>query len=65
VYAVETCTDVICDLFRYGGGRVLSLSSPMQRYLRDCLATRQHIALSEESYERAGRYRLESARQVI
>jgi alkylation response protein AidB-like acyl-CoA dehydrogenase len=60
VFAVETCTDVIADLFRYGGGRVLSRSSPMQRYLRDCLATRQHIALSDENYERAGRFRLQS-----
>ena len=61
VYAVETCTDVVTDLFRYGGGRVLSRSSPMQRYLRDCLATRQHIALSDENYERAGRYRLSAS----
>jgi alkylation response protein AidB-like acyl-CoA dehydrogenase len=56
VYAVETCAEVVADLFRYGGGRLLSLSVPLQRYLRDCLATRQHIALSDENYERAGRY---------
>jgi indole-3-acetate monooxygenase len=61
VYAVETCADVISDLFRYGGGRVLSLSSPMQRHLRDALAARQHIAVSEEFYEAAGRLRVESA----
>jgi alkylation response protein AidB-like acyl-CoA dehydrogenase len=68
VYAVETCCDVIGGLFRYGGGRVLPASQPMQRYLRDCLATRQHIGLSEENYERAGRHRLQaarSARQVL
>jgi alkylation response protein AidB-like acyl-CoA dehydrogenase len=58
VYAVETCAEVVADLFRYGGGRVLSLAVPLQRYLRDILATRQHIGLSEENYERAGRYRL-------
>src|SRR5262249_46078071 len=62
VYAVETCTEVITDLFRYGGGRVLSLSSPVQRYLRDALAVRQHIGVSEENYERAGRHRIESWR---
>jgi len=61
VYAVETCFDVVSDLFRYGGGRVLSLASPMQRHLRDLLAARQHLALSEESYETAGRFRLELA----
>ena len=62
VYAVETCADVIAGLFRYGGGQAASLASPMQRYLRDCLATRQHIGLSEESYERAGRHLLETGR---
>jgi indole-3-acetate monooxygenase len=61
VYAVETCADVISDLFRYGGGRVLSLSSPMQRHLRNVLAARQHIAVSEEFYEAAGRRRIDSA----
>ena len=61
VYAVETCADVISDLFRYGGGRVLSLASPMQRHLRNALAARQHVAVSEEFYEAAGRLRLESA----
>ena len=60
VYAVETCADVIAGLFRYGGDQVLSLSSPMQRYLRDTLAARQHIGVSEENYERAGRERVRS-----
>jgi alkylation response protein AidB-like acyl-CoA dehydrogenase len=61
VYAIETCTEVITDLFRYGGGRLLSLTSPAQRYLRDCLAARQHIGVSEENYERAGRHRIRLA----
>ena len=30
----------------------------MQRLLRDMLAARQHIGLSEEAYERAGRERI-------
>jgi len=63
VFAAETCTDVISGLFRYGGGRLLSLSSRMQRLLRDVLAARQHIGLSEEAYERAGRERIESRHQ--
>jgi hypothetical protein len=49
-------------LFRYGGARVLALSNPMQRHLRNSLAARQHVALSEEHYETAGRYLLESAK---
>ena len=61
VFAVETSADVIGDLFRYGGGRVLSLSSPMQRHLRNALAARQHIAVSEEFYEAAGQLRIETA----
>jgi len=32
----------------------------MQRYLRDTLAARQHIGVSEENYERAGRERVRS-----
>ncbi|MGH3247834.1 MAG: acyl-CoA dehydrogenase family protein [Trebonia sp.] len=62
VYAVETCADVVTDLFRYGGGRALALSNPMQRHLRNVLAARQHLALSEEHYETAGRYLLQSAK---
>jgi hypothetical protein len=38
------------------------LSNPMQRHLRNSLAARQHVALSEENYETAGRHLLESAR---
>jgi indole-3-acetate monooxygenase len=62
VYAVETCAEVVSDLFRFGGGRVLALANPMQRHLRNVLAARQHLALSEENYEIAGRYLLQSAK---
>jgi indole-3-acetate monooxygenase len=62
VYAVETCADVVSDLFKFGGGRALALANPMQRHLRNVLAARQHVALSEENYEAAGRYLLESAK---
>jgi alkylation response protein AidB-like acyl-CoA dehydrogenase len=58
VFAAETCADLAETLFRYGGGRLLALSQRMQRLLRDLLAARQHIGLSEEAYERAGRERL-------
>ena len=62
VHAVETCADVVSELFKFGGGRALALSNPMQRHLRNVLAARQHVALSEENYEAAGRYLLESAK---
>jgi alkylation response protein AidB-like acyl-CoA dehydrogenase len=62
VFAVEACAEVVTDLFRYGGGRVLSLSHPMQRHLRNALAARQHVAVSEEHYEAAGRERIQSAK---
>jgi len=64
IFAVETAAEIVMDLFRYGGGRVLALSSPMQRHLRNLLAARQHLALSEESYEASGRYRLERAKKA-
>jgi indole-3-acetate monooxygenase len=58
VFAAEACTDLTSALFRYGGGRLLALSQRMQRLLRDLFAARQHIGLSEEAYERAGRERI-------
>jgi alkylation response protein AidB-like acyl-CoA dehydrogenase len=58
IFAVEACSEIVVDLFRYGGGRVLALSNPMQRHLRNILAARQHLALSEEHYEAAGRLRI-------
>lgn len=60
VYTVETCAEVVADLFRYGGGRALSLTSRLQRLLRDALAARQHVSVSEEHYETAGRELLQS-----
>jgi indole-3-acetate monooxygenase len=62
VFAVETSAEVITDLFRYGGGRVLSLSNPMQRHLRNALAARQHVAVTEENYEIAGQERIQAAK---
>jgi indole-3-acetate monooxygenase len=55
VYTVETCAEVVTDLFRYGGARALALTGRPQRLLRDALAARQHVSVSEEHYETAGR----------
>ncbi len=60
IFAAETSAEVITDLFRYGGGRMLSLASPMQRHLRNALGARQHIGVSEQFYEIAGRRRIQA-----
>lgn len=52
-YVTDVCAEVVMDVFRYGGGRVLALANPLQRYLRDALAARQHLAATDEHYERA------------
>ena len=53
-YVGELCDELVRDLFRYGGGRVLSLKSPMQRHVRNLLGVLQHIHLSDEKFEFAG-----------
>lgn len=53
-YVGELCDEIVRDLFRYGGGRVLSNKNPMQRHLRNLLGALQHIHLSEEKFELAG-----------
>lgn len=56
---VEECADVVVQIIRNGGGRVLALSHPVQRHLRNLLAARQHVYVSEENYELAGRTKLD------
>jgi alkylation response protein AidB-like acyl-CoA dehydrogenase len=51
---VEECADVVVQIIRYGGGRVLALSHPMQRHLRNLLAARQHVYVSEENLAGTG-----------
>lgn len=55
---VEECMDLVSQIIRYGGGRVLALDHPMQRHLRNLMAARQHAYVSEENYEQAGKARL-------
>ena len=57
-YVVEECTDLVTRIFRYGGGRVLALDHPMQRHLRNLTAVMQHLYISDENYEQAGKARL-------
>ena len=54
----EECMDLVGQIIRYGGGRVLALDHPMQRHLRNLIAARQHVYVSEENYEQAGKARL-------
>jgi alkylation response protein AidB-like acyl-CoA dehydrogenase len=65
VYTVETCAEVVADLFRYHGGRALALTNPLQRHLRDAAAARQHVSVSEEHYEAAGRELLQSRKIAV
>jgi len=58
-FVVETCTEVVAEVFRYGGGRVLSLDNPMQRHYRNLIAATQHVYLTEENFELAGKATLE------
>jgi alkylation response protein AidB-like acyl-CoA dehydrogenase len=57
-FVVEECEDLVGDIFRYGGGRVIALSHPMQRHLRNLTAAAQHVYVTDENYELAGRARL-------
>lgn len=57
---VEVCMDLVSRIFRYGGGRVLALDHPMQRHLRNLTAAMQHVYLSDENYELAGKAKLAS-----
>ena len=60
-FVVEECADLVGDIFRYGGGRVLALSHPMQRHLRNLTAAAQHVYVTDENYELAGRARIAGA----
>jgi len=58
---VEMCSELVTQLFRYGGGRVLALNHPMQRHVRNLIAAKQHVFVTDENYEVAGRARLADA----
>jgi alkylation response protein AidB-like acyl-CoA dehydrogenase len=53
-FVVDVCAEVAWELFRFGGGRALSLSNGLQRHLRNLVAARQHVYVSDENYEQAG-----------
>ena len=53
-FVAELCDALVRDVFRYGGGRVLSLDHPLQRHVRNLIGALQHIHLSDEKFEFAG-----------
>ncbi|HEU5160103.1 MAG TPA: acyl-CoA dehydrogenase family protein [Streptosporangiaceae bacterium] len=55
---VEECTDLVDQIMRYAGGRALALEHPMQRHLRNLIAARQHVYVSDENYEQAAKAKL-------
>lgn len=63
-YVVDTCAEVVLDTFRFGGGRVITLANPLQKRLRDVLAARQHLAATDEHYERAAQEWLRRAAEA-
>lgn len=56
---VEECAEAVSRIFRYGGGRALGLDNPMQRHLRNLTAAMQHLYISDENYEVAGKARID------
>lgn len=47
-WAVQTCRDVVNDLFAAAGGSVIYDKSPMQRIWRDLNAASQHVGFTED-----------------
>jgi alkylation response protein AidB-like acyl-CoA dehydrogenase len=62
---VELCLSTVAELFRYGGGRVISLSKPVQRHYRNLMAAAQHLFVYEECYEVSGLAHLDQVRQSL
>lgn len=60
-YVTEIAAEAVDFAYRSGGGSALYASSPLQRYFRDIHAATQHVAVSEDAYEFAGRVRLGTA----
>jgi indole-3-acetate monooxygenase len=57
-FVAEECLELVSHIFRYGGGRALGLGHPMQRHLRNLTAAMQHVYISDENHEVAGRARI-------
>jgi alkylation response protein AidB-like acyl-CoA dehydrogenase len=53
-YVAELADELVREVFRYGGGRVLALDNTLQRHVRNLVGALQHIHLSEEKFEFAG-----------
>jgi alkylation response protein AidB-like acyl-CoA dehydrogenase len=58
VFATETAVDVAGQAMKYGGGSALFLDNMLQRCFRDVVASGQHLAVSDTSYEAHGKFKL-------
>jgi alkylation response protein AidB-like acyl-CoA dehydrogenase len=56
--ATETSVDVAGQAMKYGGGSALYLDNMLQRCFRDVVASAQHLAVSDTSYEMHGKFKL-------
>jgi alkylation response protein AidB-like acyl-CoA dehydrogenase len=56
--ATETAVDVAGQAMKYGGGSALFLDNMLQRCFRDVVASGQHLAVSDTSYEAHGKFKL-------
>ena len=62
VFAVETCADVVSDLFRFGGGRALALPTRCSATSATSSPPASTSPSRRRQYEAAGRYLLQSAK---
>jgi alkylation response protein AidB-like acyl-CoA dehydrogenase len=58
VLATETAVDVAGQAMKYAGGSALYLDNMLQRCFRDVVASGQHLAVSDTSYEAHGQFKL-------
>jgi alkylation response protein AidB-like acyl-CoA dehydrogenase len=64
VLATETAVDIAGQAMKYGGGSALYLDNMLQRCFRDVVASGQHLAVSDASYEAHGKFKLGMGEQV-
>jgi alkylation response protein AidB-like acyl-CoA dehydrogenase len=55
VYTTDIAAEVVTLAYRHAGAAAIHNGNPLQRYLRDMLAATQHVAVTDDAYEYAGR----------
>ncbi|MEM9570544.1 MAG: acyl-CoA dehydrogenase family protein [Pseudomonadota bacterium] len=54
-HAVQTCADIVTDLYTIAGGSSVYSKSPLQRHFRDIHVATQHMMVNEATLELTGR----------